>query len=106
MIDPKSIEALRTALTKLRRDKAAGASYLEIGAQYEALGKLFAPIGREILDTFCETQILPIHDLRSQLSALDRMISQTPAENVIDRQSLEDRKQEVTKELENLRGPI
>jgi len=49
MIAPKDIDTLRAALTKLQRDKAAGASYLETGAQYEALGKLFFKVGPELL---------------------------------------------------------
>lgn len=106
MVDPARLQALRAALTKLHQSKAAGASPLEIGAQHEALGKLFADVGLEILDTFCEAQKHPIRDLQSQLTALYELIRQTPAEDVIDRKSLEARKREVTKELEALRGPI
>lgn len=106
MVDPARIQALRAALMKLQEAKRVGASPLEIGAQHETLGKLFTEVGLEILDTFCEAQKFPIRDLQSQLTALDRMISQTPEANVIDRKSLEARKQEVTKELQALRRSV
>jgi hypothetical protein len=106
MINSARIQALRLALTKLQEAKRVGASPLEIGAQHESLGKLFADVGLEVLDMFCEAQKYPIRDLQSQLTALDELISQTPAEDVIDRKSLEARKREVTKELETLRGAV
>ena len=41
---------LQQSVDKIKKSKAVGESYLQLGAYYEALGKRFLKIGQPILD--------------------------------------------------------